>query len=392
MSGGAVDTEFGAAVGDRTLGIDGPDVVDAGEIKRLARREAEGYVEEAAVVERGHADQPAVGRAGDARGGALYGEALPGHPALRTTAVLHRVGRDRHLDIAGAVDPETVRIEVETEEVVAQRCDRCAEHRQRWAIDALPAHAHAGGQWRVGERVDRARVVLERRRREGDVEIAAAGIRERDRIRHLRVGDGGRLAGERPGAWRGSEIERHALAAVSGEIAADTVAIDVAVADFLRRDVVHQRDVAGAGLGRILAAVGERELGRQVGDRGRVNIEAGRQVVEIDREPLRAGQRGGGSRRRRGDRRQERPATGDEVDVDRVVGSRVGHPAPGAGGPVAEGVAAVVVGGVDTHRRLAAVLLDRAQAGTAQDELGGEVGHRGDVELVGRVRRRGDPG
>jgi hypothetical protein len=58
----------------------------------LACREAEGDVEEAAVVQRSQADQPAIGRAGDVGAGADDGEALVGLPVGGRAGVSHRTG------------------------------------------------------------------------------------------------------------------------------------------------------------------------------------------------------------------------------------------------------------------------------------------------------------
>ena len=94
VSGRIIDPEFGSKV------------VDAVEFEHLAWREAEGDIEEAAIIERGQADQPAIGRAGDVAGRALDGEALRActvaQAGYRDRVVAHRAGGDRDLDRAVA--------------------------------------------------------------------------------------------------------------------------------------------------------------------------------------------------------------------------------------------------------------------------------------------------
>ena len=81
---------------------------------------------------------------------------------------------------------------------------------------------------------------------------------------------------ERPCRIR-TEGQGHGLGAVGDEVAGDPEEIAVSVVYLYRRLVIHQLDATGT-------AVGESKLGLKIGDGGRIDAEAGRHLVEIDRD------------------------------------------------------------------------------------------------------------
>ena len=377
VAGSRIDAEFRA------------EVVNAVEVKRLAGGEAEGDVEEAAFVERGQADQPAVGRTRDTAGRTLQGEGLRrGAAGIAANAGVdhgagvnfhqHRAGA-RNLELAGvhviAVDPLAQRGGVEAAHVGVDRTH--VQRMQRRAVDAIAAERDLRVGGKTGNRVGGGRGIDLDRRRQRQVDITLACRRQYARIHYLGDSACRRIAGEGPGLVGISQ--RNALRAVGRKVARHTEAVGVALADALRGDVGHQRNRAGAVLGRVLAGVGQREFGAQVGDGRGVDAEAGRNVVEVDRQPLCVRQAGGTGGRHRMRVGLERPAAGYELDGHRIVGAGVGRVR--TGGPVAEREAGVVRC-VQAHRRLSAIELDGSQSRPAQAELGRQVGDRSQVKLV----------
>ena len=190
MPGCGVDAEFGAADGCAE-GIFAIYVVERGEIGNPSGGETEGDIEVTAIVQGGHADQAAIGRAGDTGGGALHGERLCRGAILYAAAVRYCIGLDEHLHHAVAVDPELLRVDVVAVDPVleirghANRIDH-----GRWRTrDALPAQFDIGIVREVGNRVGAATRQLDRRRQR-DVDVARTGGRKERRV-DCRAGDGG---------------------------------------------------------------------------------------------------------------------------------------------------------------------------------------------------------
>ena len=115
-AGRRIDAEFGI------------EVVYRGEIRCLAIREAEGDIEEAAVVLRGDADHGTVLRAGDRCDRSLHGEGLGDLAVTTGRRIDNRTGPDHHTDRADiklARDIEAIHVAAEMGRADERIGDQC---------------------------------------------------------------------------------------------------------------------------------------------------------------------------------------------------------------------------------------------------------------------------